>query len=60
MTPAHVSAVRQHPNRTLGVLALSALAYSLAQTMVIPALPTLQHDLHASPARATWLLTAFL
>jgi EmrB/QacA subfamily drug resistance transporter len=60
MTPAGLGAARQHPNRTLGVLALSALAYSLAQTMVIPALPTLQHDLHASPASATWLLTAFL
>jgi EmrB/QacA subfamily drug resistance transporter len=60
MTPAHLGAARQHPNRTLGVLALSALAYSLAQTMVIPALPTLQRDLHASAANATWLLTAFL
>jgi EmrB/QacA subfamily drug resistance transporter len=60
MTPADVSVARQHPNRTLGVLALAALAFALAQTMIIPALPTLQRDLHASPANATWLLTAFL
>jgi EmrB/QacA subfamily drug resistance transporter len=60
MTPAHAGDARQHPNRTLGILALSALAYSLAQTMVIPALPTLQRDLGANAAGATWLLTAFL
>jgi EmrB/QacA subfamily drug resistance transporter len=46
--------------RTLLPLAGAALAYSLAQTMVIPALPELQHEFHADPADATWLLTAFL
>ncbi len=46
--------------RTLLPLAGAALAYSLAQTMVIPALPELQHEFNADPADATWLLTAFL
>ena len=46
--------------RTLVPLAGAALAYSLAQTMVIPALPELQAEFHADPADATWLLTAFL
>jgi len=46
--------------RTLVPLAGAALAYSLAQTMVIPALPELQQEFHAGPADATWLLTAFL
>jgi EmrB/QacA subfamily drug resistance transporter len=46
--------------RTLLPLAGAALAYSLAQTMVIPALPELQAEFHANPADATWLLTAFL
>ena len=46
--------------RTLLPLAGAALAYSLAQTMVIPALPEIQHEFHAGPADATWLLTAFL
>jgi len=46
--------------RTLVPLAGAALAYSLAQTMVIPALPELQAEFHADAADATWLLTAFL
>ncbi|MEA2383581.1 MAG: hypothetical protein QOH72_3552 [Solirubrobacteraceae bacterium] len=49
-----------NPNRTLLVLAAGGLAYALAQTMIVPALPEIQRDLHASPADATWLLTAFL
>src|SRR3954454_10460200 len=46
--------------RTLLCLAGAALAYALAQTMIVPALPELQRQLHASPADATWLLTGFL
>jgi EmrB/QacA subfamily drug resistance transporter len=51
---------RQHYNVTLGILALAGLAYSLQQTMILPALPSLQRDLHTSTAWATWLFTAFL
>jgi EmrB/QacA subfamily drug resistance transporter len=51
---------RQHYNVTLAVLALAGLAYSLQQTMIVPALPSLQRDLHTSAAWATWLFTSFL
>ena len=51
---------RQHYHVTLGVLALAALAYALQQTMILPALPSLQRDLHTTTAWVTWLLTAFL
>jgi EmrB/QacA subfamily drug resistance transporter len=53
-------AARQHHNVTLAFLALAGLAYSLQQTMIVPALPTLQRDLHTTTAWATWVLTAFL
>jgi EmrB/QacA subfamily drug resistance transporter len=51
---------RQHYHVTLGVLALAGLAYALQQTMIVPALPSLQRDLHTTTAWVTWLLTAFL
>jgi EmrB/QacA subfamily drug resistance transporter len=51
---------RANPNRTLGILVLGAIAYALAQTMIIPALPAIRHDFGASQEAATWLLTAFL
>jgi EmrB/QacA subfamily drug resistance transporter len=51
---------RQHYNITLAVLALSALAYALLQTMVAPALPAIQSDLHASTTSVTWVLTIYL
>jgi EmrB/QacA subfamily drug resistance transporter len=47
-------------NRTLATLATSALAYSLLQTMVAPALPDIQRQLGASTSAVTWVLTAFL
>jgi EmrB/QacA subfamily drug resistance transporter len=51
---------RVHPNVTLAVLALGALAYAVLSAAVIPALPTIQHDLHTSETGVTWLLTAYL
>ena len=33
---------------TFAVLALAGLAYSLLSSLVVPALPFLQHQLHAS------------
>ncbi|MDP9283833.1 MAG: MFS transporter [Actinomycetota bacterium] len=51
---------RQHYNITLAFLALAGLAYALQQTMILPALPSLQRDLHTSTAWATWLFTSFL
>jgi EmrB/QacA subfamily drug resistance transporter len=57
---AHAEPGRQHYNLTLAILALAGLAYALQQTMIVPALPSLQRDLHTTTAWATWLLTAFL
>ena len=51
---------RQHYNVTLAVLTLAGMAYALQQTMVIPALPVLQRDLHTTTTWATWVLTVFL
>ncbi|HYK26597.1 MAG TPA: MFS transporter [Streptosporangiaceae bacterium] len=48
------------PSVILAVLSLGALAYALLSSAVIPALPTIQHDLHASETGVTWLLTGFL
>jgi len=51
---------RQHYNVTLGILILAGTAYSLSSTIVVPALPTLQRDLHTTNTWATWVLTGFL
>jgi EmrB/QacA subfamily drug resistance transporter len=53
--PHHV-----HPNLILAVLSLAGLAYSALSSAVIPALPTIQHDLHTTETGVTWLLTGFL
>jgi MFS family permease len=55
-----VEAGRQHYNVTLSILTLAGIAYALQQTMVIPALPTLQHDLNTTTTWVTWVLTVFL
>ena len=49
-----------HPSLILGVLALSGLAYAVLSSAVIPALPTIQHDLHTTETGVAWLLTGFL
>src|SRR5919198_3724077 len=51
---------RRHYNVTLAILAIAGTAFALQQTMVVPALPTLQHDLHTTPTWVTWVLTVFL
>jgi EmrB/QacA subfamily drug resistance transporter len=51
---------RPHYNVTLGVLTLAGTAFALQQTMVIPALPVLQRDLHTTSTWVTWVLTVFL
>jgi EmrB/QacA subfamily drug resistance transporter len=49
-----------HPNLILAVLSLAGLAYAALSSAVIPALPTIQHDLHATETGVAWLLTGFL
>ena len=44
----------------LGVLALGSGAYALLQSLVVPALPVLQRDLHTSTTGVTWLFTSYL
>src|SRR5690349_9492569 len=46
--------------RSLAVLSLSGLAYSLAQTMLIPALGDLKDRLHTGSTGVAWTLTGFL
>lgn len=58
--PVSATATRQHYNVTLAVLALAALAYALLQTMVAPALPAIQRDLHTTTSSVTWVLTIYL
>src|SRR6266498_1639144 len=51
---------RQHYGVTLAVLVTAALAYALQQTLVAPALPKIQEDLHTSTTAVTFVLTAYL
>src|SRR5450755_4886758 len=60
MAPGSDSAKRVHPNIILAVLSLAGLAYAVLSSAVIPALPTIQHSLHASETGVTWLLTGYL
>src|SRR5690242_9047930 len=53
-------AERVHPTLILLVLSLAGLSYAILSSAVIPALPTLEHDLHTSETGVTWLLTGFL
>lgn len=46
--------------RTLCILSLAVLAFVLAQTMVIPALPAIGLQYAVDPSTTTWLVTGFL
>ncbi|WP_246851923.1 MFS transporter [Patulibacter sp. SYSU D01012] len=62
LDPPHPDPERQlhHPARILSILSLCALAFALAQTMVVPALTTLQRELGTDASGATWTITAYL
>jgi EmrB/QacA subfamily drug resistance transporter len=51
---------RQHYDVTFTLLAVAAVAYALLQSLVAPALLTIQEDLHTTTAGAAWILTAYL
>ena len=51
---------RQHYNVTFTLLAVAAVAYALLQSLVAPALLTIQHDLSTTTSGAAWILTAYL
>src|SRR5580658_7484022 len=60
MLPGPRDAERASSARVLAVLSIAALAYAVLSSAVIPALPVIQHSLHASETGVTWLLTGFL
>jgi len=45
---------------TFSVLALGVAAFALLQSLVIPVLTTVQHELHTTQSAVTWVLTAYL
>jgi EmrB/QacA subfamily drug resistance transporter len=51
---------RQHYWLTFFVLSLGGLTFALLQSLVAPALPQIQRDLHASATSTAWILTAYL
>ena len=51
---------RQHYNFTLAILTIAGAAYALQQTMVIPALPAFQRELHTTTTWVAWVLTVLL
>ncbi len=57
---ASETADRTHPNITLVVLALGGLTYAMLSSLVVPALPTMQRELHTSETGIAWLLTGYL
>ena len=48
------------PNLILFALLLAGSCYSLLQSLVVPALPTLQRELGATQTGAAWIFTVFL
>lgn len=57
---SHTDTDRAQPARTLLILGLAALAFALAQTTVIPAIPELMRSLHTDASGVTWTLTGYL
>jgi EmrB/QacA subfamily drug resistance transporter len=60
MSDGHPTVERQHYWLTFLALAVAGMTYSLLQSMVAPALPVIQHDLHASATAGAWVLTGYL
>src|SRR3984885_9174659 len=48
------------PGLILAVLSLSGGAYALLQSLVVPALPVLEKDLHTTTSGVTWVFTSYL
>src|SRR5947199_2172454 len=53
-------AANPRPRTVLAVLSLGGIAYALLQSLVVPALPQIQHSLHTSESAVGWVLTAYL
>jgi EmrB/QacA subfamily drug resistance transporter len=50
----------RHPGAVLAALTLGGCAYAMLQSLVAPALPVLQRDLHTTPSGVAWIFTAYL
>lgn len=48
------------PGLVLAVLAVGGSAYAALQSLVVPALPTLQKDLDTTPTGVAWIFTTYL
>jgi len=55
-----VGSRRAHYRVTFAVLSLGVAAFALLQSLVIPVLTTVQHQLHTTQDTVTWVLTAYL
>lgn len=51
---------RPHYHLTFAILAIGSLSYALLQSLVAPALPTMQKELHSSTTGAAWIFTSYL
>ncbi len=54
------SVPRSRPNVTLAVVAIAGIAFGVLSSAVVPALPTIEHALHASESGVGWILTGYL
>ncbi|MGI9117822.1 MAG: MFS transporter [Gaiellales bacterium] len=55
-----VASTTRRPGLTLLILAVAAVSYVLQQTLVVPALPTIERDLNTTNTWGTWVFTGFL
>jgi MFS family permease len=62
MSESTIIGSRQRPASRLALVALlsAVAAFSALQSMVLPALPMMRSDLHASLTASSWVLSAFL
>jgi EmrB/QacA subfamily drug resistance transporter len=51
---------RPHYRLTFAILALAGIAFALLQSLVAPALRTIQLDLHTTTTAVAWILTGYL
>src|SRR5436190_920862 len=55
-----MEAHRPHYNLTFAILAIAGIAFALLQSLVAPALRTIQTDLHTTTTAVAWLFTGYL
>ena len=60
MTAQVASGTAPRPGLVLAVLAVGGSAYAMLQSLVVPALPTLQEDLNTTPTGVAWIFTTYL